>query len=140
MPLQTIIDELHAATAASRTTLRLDVPGDDFPVVAEALAPGVNSIAGDRSFAIRTAGTATYLEREQKILVQRDLIGVVPAPAPELLERYGARAQMLAPVIRDGRLAGIVSVHHCGGARDFTAAEVAALERAVAAVLAELPA
>lgn len=140
MRYQAIIDELHAATAASRTTLRLDTPGDDFPVVAEALAPGVRSIAGDRSFGIRSAGTVEFLEREQQILVQRDLRGVVPSPAPELLERYGARAQLLAPVLRDGRLAGIVSVHHCPGVRDFTQDEVGSLEAAVAAILKELPA
>lgn len=140
MSLTTIIGELHAATAASRTTLRLDAPGEDFPVAAESLAPGMRSIAGDLSFGIRSSGTVRQLEREQKVLVQRDILGVEPAPAPELIERYGARAQMLAPLSRDGRLIGIVSVHHAGSVRDFTPEEVAALERAVALILAELPA
>ena len=138
--LEAIIGELHAATTANRTTLRLDAPGEDFPVVVESLAPGMRPIAGDVSFGIRSAGTVRYLESEQKVLVQRDILGVEPAPAPELVERYGARAQMLAPLIREGRLIGIVSVHHAGGIRDFTSDEVAALEQAVDLILTELPA
>lgn len=115
-------------------TLRLARPGEDFPVVAEALAPGVASIAADRTIRVRGAATVGVLEREGRILLQPDLLDVDPAPAPELIERYGARAQMLAPLLRDGRLAGIVSVHHSGGPRDWTAAEVAALEAAAARI------
>ena len=38
MSYQTILEELRRVTNASRTTLRLEQPGGDFPVVAEALA------------------------------------------------------------------------------------------------------
>ena len=140
MSFQAIIEELLAATRSSRTTLRLDRPGEDFPVVAEALAPGVRSIAGDLSFPIRSAETVKHLERERRILLQRDLLGVEPAPAPELIEHYGARAQMLAPVVQGRRFVGIVSVHHAGGPRDWTQPEIAALERAAARIEAELAA
>lgn len=138
MSVQTIIEELHAATGASRTTLRLDRPGEDFPVAAEALAPGIHSIAGDTTFGIRGSGTVDYMEREQKILIQPDLLGVEPAPAPELLERYGTRSQMLAPLVRGGRLVGIVSVHYNVGPREWTPDEVGTLERAVERLYAEL--
>ena len=138
MSLQAIIDELHTATGASRTTLRLDTPGQDFPVAAEALAPGIHSIAGDTSFGIRGSGTVDHMEREQQILIQPDLLGVQPAPAPELLERYGTRSQMLAPLVRGGRVVGIVSVHYNAGPREWTQGEVALLEGAVARIQAEL--
>ena len=118
MSLQTIIEELLATTGASRKTIRLDRPGEDFPVAAEALAPGIRSIAGDLSFGIRSSGTVAHLEREQQILVQPDIMGVQPAPSPELLERYGTRSQMLAPLVRDGSLLGIVSVHYNVGPRE----------------------
>jgi GAF domain-containing protein len=106
--------------------------------VAEALAPGVPSIAGDLSFGIRGSGTVDHLERTPEILLQRDLLGVQPAPAADLVERYGARAQMLAPLVQDGRLVGIVSVHHSGTPRDWTPAEVASLETAVGQIRSEL--
>ena len=138
MSLQTIIEELLTATGASRATIRLDRPGEDFPVAAEALAPGIRSIAGDLSFGIRSSGTVGHLEREQQILVQPDIMGVEPAPSPELLERYGTRSQMLAPLVRNGSLFGIVSVHYNVGPREWTAAEVAVLEGAVERVHAEL--
>ena len=138
MTLQTIIEELLAATGASRATIRLDRPGEDFPVAAEALAPGIRSIAGDLSFGIRSSGTVAHMEREQQVLVQPDLVGVQPAPSPELLERYGTRSQMLAPLIQGGRLIGIVSVHYNLGPREWTADEVAVLEHAVERIHAEL--
>jgi GAF domain-containing protein len=44
----------------------------------------------------------------------------------------------VAPVVRDERLLGILSVHYAPGPREWTAEDVAALERAVEQVLAEL--
>ena len=45
---------------------------------------------------------------------------------------------MLAPVVRDDSLVGIVSVHYSQGSRTWTDDDVAALEEAVEQVLAEL--
>ena len=118
MPFQKLAEELLERTGASRTTVRIDdEPGVEFPVKAEALAPGIHSIAGDRGLAVRASATFQWVDRERRILVQEDLLGVDPAPAPELIERYGARAQMLAPVQRGGELVGLVSVHHAPGPR-----------------------
>ena len=141
MAYQTYMQELLDELGASRTTLRLDTPGETYPVVAEALAPGIASIKGDtRVGDLRAAKTFQYIERELKPLVQNDLLDADPAPPKELIELYGARSQMLAPIVRNGRLAGVISVHYAPGPREWTAEELATLERCAAQVTAELEA
>jgi GAF domain-containing protein len=136
---QALMEELRDRTDASRTTLRIDdEPGVEFPVKAEALAPGINSIAGDNTIAIRASATFKWVDKERRILVQEDLLAADPAPAPELIERYGGRAQMLAPVQRAGELVGLVSVHYAPGPRHWSDEEVGVLEDIVERVEREL--
>ena len=136
--LERELEELREATAASRVTLRLDRPGETFPVVAEALAPGVNSIRGATEIDLRAAKTYQYLERELRPLVQNDCrIGDYAAPG-ELVRNYGVKAQMLAPLVRGGKLTGIVSVHYVPAVRRWSASDRTALEDAVARIEAVL--
>ena len=138
MTFQATIETLLERTGASRTTLRLDRPDGFFPVVAEALAPGIRSIVDDTSIDLRASATFQSLARERRLLIQSDLLAAEPAPPVELVELYGARAQMLAPVVRNDALVGIVSVHYAPGPREWTDDDVAVLEEAVKQVLAEL--
>jgi maleate isomerase len=138
MSFQAIVEQLLADTGASRTTLRLDTPDAVFPVAAEALAPGVNSIANATSIDLRGAPTFQYLDRERSLLIQSDLLEAEVAPPPALIAQYGARAQMLAPIVRDDQMVGILSVHYAPGPRDWTPEDVAALERARDEIVAEL--
>lgn len=132
MSFQALMEELLERTGASRTTLRIDdTPGVQFPVKAEALAQGVDSMAGDETIPIRESATFKWVDRERRILVQTDLLAADPAPARALIDRYGARAQMLAPLERDGELVGLISVHYASGPREWTETEVAALEEIV---------
>jgi GAF domain-containing protein len=139
VPFQELMEELRDRTGASRTTLRIDdEPGLEFPVKAEALAPGIDSIKGDNTIAIRASATFAWVERERRVLVQEDLLAADPAPAPELIERYGGRAQMLAPVQRGGELVGLVSVHYAHGSRQWTDEEIGAVNEIVGRVEREL--
>lgn len=138
MSLEAIVEELHGRVGASRTTLRLDRPDVVFPVVAEALAPGVRSIRNDATIDLARAPTYRYLEAERRILVQDDCAADDPPPPQELLDLYGVRAQMLAPIEREGRLAGIVSVHYAPGPREWSDEDVAALEEAAERIRREL--
>ena len=138
MSYDAIVQELLEATGASRVTLRLDTPGQVYPVVAEALSPGVGSIREATEIDLRTARTFQFLDREHRVLVQRDCLADEPVAPPELIELYGVRAQMLAPLVRDGRLVGIVSVHHAGTPRKWTDHEVAGLEATAARILSEV--
>jgi GAF domain-containing protein len=128
-----ILERLLEGTKASRTTLRLEQVDGSHPVVAEALAPGVRSIAGDASINLRDAATFKFLDREHRPLVQGDLELADDPPPPELIARYGARSQMLAPIVRGRRMIGFVSVH-CAETREWTAEEIGMLEDATAEI------
>ena len=103
MTFQVIIDELLHATGASRTTLRLEEPGGDFPVVAEALAPGIRSIKGGARVPVRNSATFAFFERERRILVVNDCRTSDPPTPQELMDFYGVRAEN--PGAPDGRRA-----------------------------------
>ena len=105
---------------------------------AESLAPGINSIAGDRTIPIRESETFQWVERERRVLVQYDILSSPIAPAPALTGPYRARSQMLAPVFRGDDLIALVSVHQVGELRHWTPEEVALVEGAVERVEAEL--
>ncbi|MGH8617125.1 MAG: GAF domain-containing protein [Burkholderiales bacterium] len=138
-----LMADLRAKTNASRTTLRLDDERHGFfvnGVVAEALGEGVKSIAAETSLQQRKSGTASHLEKHRKILVQSDCVNADPPPPKELMQIYGTKAQMLAPIERDGKLKGWISVHYNLSTREWAPADVAALEAAVAATHRELDA
>lgn len=130
-PFQRTAEELLFASGGSRVTVRLDLPNDSFPVVAEAVQHGARHIQGDTVIGdLRRVETVKHLERTQEILVQNDLENADPPVPDELIELYQARAQMLAPVIRDGQLVGIISVHHIRGPLDWSEEHIEALRRA----------
>jgi maleate isomerase len=127
-----LLRDLLAATRASRATLRLDVGHMNFPVIAEAAAPGVRPLSGDQSLDQRNLHTVQHLFRTHEILVQDDCSRAEPAPPPALLEAYGVQAQMLAPLVLDGAVLGWVSLHDCVAPRDWSEADVAALRETAA--------
>jgi maleate isomerase len=136
----TLLISLLAETGASRATLRLDdatlgLHSDD--VVAEALAPGEESMRGAGGINHRAAETAQWLERHRALLVQNDFDSGPVAPE-RLRGHFGVKAQMLAPVIRAGRLDGWVSLHEAKGKRDWRDADKAAIMEAAQAVIDEL--
>ena len=65
-------------------------------------------------------GPFEVMQTELRVIVQDDVVTSHPA-FPELVERYGVRAQMLAPIVRDDRLVGILSVLYAPGPRAWTA-------------------
>src|SRR5262249_52723683 len=104
----------------------------------EACAPGVPRMSDDTSIDLRKAPTYIFLAREKRILVQDDLLSADPAPPIELIERYGARAQMLAPVLVNDTLIGVISVHDSHGPRTWTPEDLSALDRATNRVKSEI--
>jgi GAF domain-containing protein len=130
--LDDLLEELLAATGASRVTLRRDVPGPDaFPVVAEALAPGVGSLREERSVHLPSQPVVREIARGRQV-VQDDSAAAFEDPAyHRMLEAYGGlAAQIVTPVLLDGRVEAILSVHQLGAPRGWTEAEVAAATHA----------
>ena len=131
------MNDLLEVTSASRTTLRLDWPPwgahvDD--VYAEARRPGIESLVGKTSIRQRQAETIRWLERMRRVLVQADCATASPSPPRALLDIYGVRAQMLAPLVLRDTLVGWISVHETTAPREWTQKEIRALEDAAAAV------
>lgn len=102
--------------------------------MAEAIAPGVKPIAHDDSLDQRNAPTAQWLMRTREVLVQNDCSVDEPPAPPALLEVYEVKAQMLAPLISDGEVAGWVSVHEVRNVRAWTDEEVSVLRSAASRV------
>ena len=130
--LEDVVRELLETTGASRVTLRRDLPGaQPFPVVAEALAPGVGSLREERSVHLPTQPVVLEVQRGRQV-VQDDSAAASDDPAfQRMLEAYGGlAAQIVTPVLRDGVLEAIVSVHQLGAPRRWTDDEIAAATRA----------
>jgi GAF domain-containing protein len=126
-------------TGASRVTLREDVPGDyAFPVTYEALAPGVGSLLGERTVDLRSQPVALEVAAGRQV-VQDDCAQAFDDPAfHRMRETYGGlAAQIVTPVLSDGRVAGIISLHQLGSPRRWTKEEIEAC-RAAATRIGEL--
>jgi GAF domain-containing protein len=141
--LQTIAEDLFEATSPGRVTIRLDATNDpDYPVLAEARAPGVSSITGGMSLGgykpvdIHKTTTVTWLREKREPIIQRDARVEEPA-IPELEKYYGVTSQMLTPLDYQGRFVGLVSVHNVEP-RDWTDEDFAAIKDATARVEREL--
>lgn len=122
--------DLLAGTQASRVTLRLDVVGMNFPVVGEAV-DSVAALSGNHSLDQRNLETVQYLLRTHDVLIQGDCRTADPAPPAALIGAYGVRAQMLAPILREDRVLGWVSVHDCVRSRSWSESDVLALRDTV---------
>jgi maleate isomerase len=139
--IEILLADLLRSVGASRTTLRLDDPRWHFgvdDVVAEARAPGEKSLRGQTSINQRAAETAQWIERHRRLLVQDDLATGEPRPPDALIAMYNVKAQMLAPIVRKGRLDGWISVHETRATRRWSESDQAAAVAAAARVLATL--
>jgi GAF domain-containing protein len=130
--LATLVDE----TGASRATLRRVVPdGDDFPIEHEALAPGAPSLREERTVDLRTQPVVREILRGRQV-VQHDCRSAYDDPAfQRMLDVYGGlAAQIVTPIVRDGRLVGILSLHQLGNPRRWTDDDVATTTGAAARI------
>jgi GAF domain-containing protein len=122
----TLLDRLRIATDASRTTLRLVTPNGP-KLVAESVSPGTYRMAADRQENAAQFPTYEYLERTRDLLIQSDLRADPVRPPRSLIDRYRVLAQMLAPILVDDQVTGVISVHIVGETRAWSPAHVAAL-------------
>jgi GAF domain-containing protein len=130
--LEDVLRDLLDTTRASRVTLRRDVPGETpYPVVAEVLAPGVGSLRNERTVHLPSQPVVLEVTRGRQV-VQDDSAAAHDDPAfQRMLEAYGGvAAQVVTPVVRNGRLEAILSLHQLGAPRHWTDDEIAAAARA----------
>lgn len=139
--LAVLMEDLRRQVRLSRATLRLKVPGDQpLPMTHEALAPGVTSIKGR---VVQASGSPTV----QRMMTDHAWVIVSdcerqPGFDPlfddpgyrEMVRDYGGLgAFVAAPLFEEEQLVGILSLHHLGSPRYWTAQDrttiSAALER-----------
>jgi GAF domain-containing protein len=124
--LQAIVEELRRMFDVGRCTLRRDVPGQTFPVVHEALGPGVPSLIGDTRIDLRGQPVVRVLTEQRRQVVQDDCRAAFAEPEfQRMLAAYGGLgAQIVTPALVAGELVAILSLHHLGEPRAWAAAEV----------------
>ena len=122
-----ILERLLSGLGASRVTLRRDLPGEQaFPVTDEVLAPGVGSIREERTIDLRTQPVALEVAAGRQV-VQDDCAAAYDDPDFQHMRQVygGLAAQIVTPVVREGDVAGIVSVHDLRGPRRWSEDEIA---------------
>ncbi|HMK79316.1 MAG TPA: GAF domain-containing protein [Xanthobacteraceae bacterium] len=117
--LQRAIEHLLLAAGASRAMLQLRRDGGDFAIAAEAVQHDQSQI---RQYGSQAAG-GTFPD-------PRRLESGLP-----IIVESGVGAQMLAPLEREGRLIGAISLQHRPGAREWSARDQDALRDTQAKVL-----
>jgi GAF domain-containing protein len=130
--LEDVLRDLLDTTRASRVTLRRNLPGKPpFPVVAETLAPGVGSLRDERSVHLPTQPVVLELERGRQVVQDDSAVAYEDPAFQRMLAAYGGlAAQIVTPILRDGELVAILSLHQLGTPRRWTDDEVAAATRA----------
>jgi GAF domain-containing protein len=130
--IDTILEDLRAKTGANRVTLRQDVPGDVFPVTHEALGDGALPIKGVATPDMARQPVVLQVQQGKQV-VQDDCRNASDEPHfRTMLELYGGlRAQIVTPVVRNGGVVAIVSVHQLERTRHWTDEEIAATRSAV---------
>jgi GAF domain-containing protein len=130
--IDAILEELRAKTGAGRVTLRQDVPGDVFPVTHEALGDGALPIRGVATPDMARQPVVLQVQQGKQV-VQDDCRAASDEPHfRTMIELYGGlRAQIVTPIVRDGQVVAIVSVHQLERMRHWTNEEIGAARNAV---------
>jgi len=134
--IDSVLQDLLDRTGASRVTLRENLPGDyAFPVTHESLAAGVGSLKEERTVDLRNQPVALEVAAGRQV-VQDDCATAYDDPAFHAMRAAygGLAAQIVTPVLLDGELRGIVSLHQLGEPRRWTEEEIEACRAAAARV------
>lgn len=125
--LDAIVVALREQVGVDRCTLRLEVAGDYFPVVHEALTAGTGSLIGDRRVSLQGQPVVEAILAGAEQIVQPDCAVASDDPAFQaMLAHYGGLgAQIVTPVRDSGALLGIISLHHLGSPREWSERELA---------------
>jgi GAF domain-containing protein len=125
--LDAIVAALREHVGVDRCTLRLEVAGEYFPVVHEALTPGTGSLIGDRKVSLQGQPVVEAILAGAEQVVQPNCAAASDDPAfRAMLVHYGGLAAQIVTPVKDGdELLGIISLHHLGNPREWSERELA---------------
>jgi GAF domain-containing protein len=125
--LEAIVAGMRETVGVDRCTLRLEVPGEYFPVVHEARRPGAETLIGDRTVSLQGQPVVNAILAGAEQVVQPDSAAASDDPAFQaMLAHYGGLGAQIVTPVRDGEaLLGIISLHHLGGPREWSERELA---------------
>lgn len=133
---QSIVEDVLLATGASRALLQLMEPGGTLRFAAEAVTHGARQIRNDdKPHEVPGPAALQQLNQAMDIVAHDDVAQASPPVATAVMERYGARAQLMAPLMRSGRLAGVLTVHHVPGTRKWQPHDLETMRKAQSAAL-----
>jgi GAF domain-containing protein len=124
--LDGIVAALRAGVGVERCTLRLERPGDYFPVVHESRVGDARTLIDDRTVSLHGQPVVEAILAGAEQVVQGDTATASEDPAfQDMLVRYGGLGAQIVTPVRDGEgLIGIISLHHLGGPREWSEAEL----------------
>jgi GAF domain-containing protein len=136
---EAIVGALRERVDVDRCTLRLDVADEYYPVVHESRTEGTGTLIGDHAIPLQGQPVVEAILGGAEQVVQRDCLAASDDPAfHAMLAHYGGLgAQIVTPVRGGEALLGIISLHHLGGPREWSARELA-LARAGAELVRRL--
>jgi GAF domain-containing protein len=137
--VEQLLERVRAELGVQRATIRLDVPGEVFPVRYEVLADGAASIR-DAAVDMTRQPVPRVLAEHGGQVVQEDAAAAFPDDAAfhDMRERFGGmRAQIVTGCYRDGELVALLSVHDLRAPRSF-GEEERGVCRAAASAIAEM--
>ena len=125
--LDAIVGALREHVGVDRCTLRLEVAGEYFPVVHEAVTPGTGSLIGDRKVSLQGQPVVEAILGGAEQVVQPDCAVASDDPAFQaMLGHYGGLGAQIVTPVKDGdELLGIISLHHLGSPREWSERELA---------------
>ena len=116
--LQRAVENLLLVTGASRAILHLARPDRGLSIEAEAVQHAQHQIRYCGSdIDVLDAQTIETLAQSEDVLTEENLEPADAAASNPRADTDHIKARMLAPLIRDGRLAGVISLHHSSQSR-----------------------
>jgi maleate isomerase len=127
---------LRERLGVARVTVRLD-PQSNLRIVAEARAAGVPSLREERAIDQMATETVRWVVANRRVLVNNDAANEAPRTPQAMIEQFGLRAFMIAPIVVSGSFVGTVSIHS-SETRVWTQQEIDAVSLTAATIGAGL--
>ncbi|MFW6263999.1 MAG: DICT sensory domain-containing protein [Cyanobacteriota bacterium] len=134
--LQVTVEKLGKSLRTCRCVVYRCKEGDSSATIShEYLEPGITPLKGQDWPLKNNPLFQEVAQRQEPVCLENTLddLRIQDSPLEKLVKRFSIASWMLIPVLYQGRLLGMVELHHCGGNSAEWAQEDVALVEAIAA-------